>query len=96
MPFFSWALTTGMPWDMMDSVFNIFLPIIFQVQTNTGLGQCSQIDVITSSFFTEHLAKLAFHQMQYFRKWELPMNINMVNWKIQEKRKSGIQVERAS
>ncbi|XP_064451354.1 vesicle transport through interaction with t-SNAREs homolog 1A isoform X13 [Mirounga angustirostris] len=45
---------------------------------------------------TEHLAKLAFHQMQYFYKWELPMDINMVNWKFQEKRKSGILVERAS
>lgn len=81
---------------MMDNVFNIFLSIISQVQTNMGLGLCSQIDLITSSFFTEHLAKLAFDQMQYFCKWKLPMNINMVNWKVQEKRKSGILVERAS
>lgn len=80
----------------MDNVFNIFLSIISQVQTNMGLRLCSQIDLITNSFFTEHLAKLAFHQMQYFCKWKLPMNINMVNWKVQEKRKSGILVERAS
>lgn len=96
MPFLSWPLTTGMPWNVMASVFNLFLLLISQVQTNMGRGQSSQIYLITSSFFTEHLAKLAFHQMQYFCKWELPMNINMVNWKVQEKRNSGILVKRAS
>lgn len=36
-------------------------------------------------FITEHLAKLAFHQMQYFFKWEWPVTVNMVNYKFQEK-----------
>lgn len=96
MPFLSWVLTAAMPWDLMDNVFNLFLPTVPQGQTNMGLRQGSQIYLITSSFFTEHLAKLAFHQMQYFYKWGLPMNVNVVNWKVQEKRKSGILVKRAS